>query len=51
MIEKPDCVACEIWRKAGTTLLCSRKDCKECGKDVTGKLGFCCCRGCEYLDE
>jgi len=49
MQEKPDCITCEIWRKAGTVLLCSREDCKDCGKDINGKLAFCYCRNCEYL--
>jgi len=46
---KSDCITCEVWRNAGTTLLCSKADCKECGKDVTGKLSYCACRNCKHL--
>lgn len=51
MIEKADCIICEIWRKAGTTLLCTKENCKNCGKDANGKLAFCFCRNCEHLPQ
>jgi len=46
---KPDCVVCELWRVAETTLLCSKEDCGNCGIDMNGKLAFCHCRNCKHL--